>query len=160
MADSLVLRNCQQLIAAYRYNKQHPIQNYLNWTLEIMEEKLAEIFKEIKGYNFNLVNFTHFYGDTLPAKLTEAIILINKINPEEKKQLFNRGFYIQLLALIEFCEVETENVLLHYEQKLIHFKIAKIKLLDFYARYIVALHAYNIKINCTGNVKFSRINLN
>ena len=125
-----------------------------------MNEKLAEIFKEIKAYIFNLINFTHFYEHTLPAKLTEAINLINKINPEDKKPLFNRAFYIQLLALIEVCEVENENILLPYEQKLIHFKIAKIKLQDFYERYIDALNANNLQSNYAAIAKFPRINLN
>lgn len=125
-----------------------------------MKEKLSEIFKEIKEYNFNLINFTHFYEHILPAKLTEVISLINKINPEDKKPLFNRAFYIQLLALIEVCEVEVENVLLPYEQKLIHFKIAKIKLQDFYERYIDALLIYKKESNCKNLIKSLDLNLN
>ena len=125
-----------------------------------MEEKLSEIFKEIKEYNFNLINFTHFYGHTLPTKLTEAINLINKINREEKKPLFNRGFYIQLLALIEVCEAETENILLPYEQKLIHFKIAKIKLQDFYESYIDALYFYKLQSNWTGLATLPSLSFN
>src|SRR5690606_4152673 len=89
----------------------------------------------------DLINFPHFYAHTLPRKLEETINLINKINPEQKKPLFNRGFYIQLLVLQEFCEVEVENMLQPYEQKFITFEIAKLKLQDHYENYIIALHA-------------------
>lgn len=97
-----------------------------------MNADLEKLFVEIKNLNFNLINYTHFYQNSLPQKLDKALHLANQIGTQINRPKFFNHFTYRILALKECSLWEPNNILQPIQKRIETFEIMQYKLWYIY----------------------------